>query len=123
MNLQQGMWTRGRVTLIGDAASCVSFLAGQGSALAMVAAYMLAGELHYANGDYGAAFGRYQDLFGAFVLRKQKAALRFAGAFAPKSKFGLFLRNRIFNLMAIPWIADFAVGRDLADNIELPNYK
>ncbi len=123
MNPQQGLWTRGRVTLIGDAACCVSLLAGQGSALAMVAAYILAGELHLANGDYSAAFGRYQDLFGAFVLGKQKAALRFAGAFAPKSKFGLFLRNRIFNLMAIPWIADFAVGRDLADNIELPNYK
>ena len=123
MNPQRGMWTRGRVTLVGDAAFCVSFLAGQGSALAMVAAYILAGELHRANGDYTAAFGRYQSLFGPFVLRKQEAALRFAGAFAPKSKFGLFMRNQIFNLMAIPWIADFAAGRDLADKIELPNYK
>lgn len=123
MNPQQGLWTRGRVTLIGDAASCVSLLAGQGSALAMVAAYILAGELHRSNGDYTAAFGRYQELFGPFVLGKQKAALRFAGAFAPKSKFGLFLRNRIFNLMAIPWIADFAAGRDFTDKIELPNYK
>ena len=64
MNPQQGLWTRGRVTLIGDAASCVSLLAGQGSALAMVAAYILAGELHRSNGDYTAAFGRYQELFG-----------------------------------------------------------
>ena len=102
MNPQQGLWTRGRVTLIGDAASCVPLLAGQGSALAMVAAYILAGELHRSNGDYAAAFGRYQELFGPFVLGKQKAALRFAGAFAPKSKFGLFLRNRIFNLIGNP---------------------
>jgi 2-polyprenyl-6-methoxyphenol hydroxylase-like FAD-dependent oxidoreductase len=122
MDPRQGLWTRGRVTLVGDAASCVSLLAGQGSALAMVAAYILAGELHRAKGDYGEAFARYQDLFGPFVLGKQKAALRFAGAFAPKSKTALFVRNQIFNLMAIGWIADLAVGRDLADKLALPDY-
>ncbi len=123
MDPNDGLWTRGRVTLAGDAAFCVSFLAGQGSALAMVASYILAGELHRANGDYATAFRRYQDLFAPFVLAKQKAALRFASAFAPKSKFGLFLRNQIFNLMAIPWIADLAAGRDLVDTIVLPNYE
>jgi len=40
----------------------------------------------------------------------------------PKSKFGLFLRNQIFELLAIPWIADLAIGHDLADNIALPDY-
>ncbi len=89
----------------------------------MVAAYIVAGELHRANGDYAKAFARYQDLFGPFVFGKQKAALRFAGAFAPKSKFALFLRNQIFKLMAIPWIADRAVGRDIADNLVLPDYQ
>ncbi len=122
MEPQRGMWTRGRVTLVGDAASCVSLLAGQGSALAMVGAYILAGELHRAQGDYVAAFRRYQDLFAPFVHNKQKAALRFAGTFAPKSNFALLLRNQIFKLMAIPWIADLAVGRDLADTIALPEY-
>jgi 2-polyprenyl-6-methoxyphenol hydroxylase-like FAD-dependent oxidoreductase len=78
--------------------------------------------LRRAKGDYAAAFRRYQDLFGPFVLAKQKAALRFAGAFAPKSKLGLFVRNRIFNLMAIPWIADLAAGRDFIDKIALPDY-
>ena len=38
-------WSKGRVGLVGDAAFCPSLLAGQGSALAMVAAYVLAGEL------------------------------------------------------------------------------
>ena len=38
-------WSRGRVALVGDAAFCVSLMAGQGSALAMTAAYVLAGEL------------------------------------------------------------------------------
>jgi 2-polyprenyl-6-methoxyphenol hydroxylase-like FAD-dependent oxidoreductase len=123
MDPRQGLWTRGRVTLIGDAAFCVSLLAGQGTALAMVAAYVLAGELRRANGDYARAFARYQDLFGPFVFGKQEAALRLAGAFAPKSKFSLFLRNQIFNLLAVPWIADRAVGRDLSDKIALPDYE
>ena len=33
-----------------------------------------------------------------------------------------FLRNRIFDLLAIPGIADLAIGRDLADKISLPDY-
>lgn len=118
-----GLWTRGRVALIGDAAFCVSLLAGQGSALAMIAAYVLAGELHRAKGSYAEAFARYESLFGPFVAAKQKAALRFAGTFAPKSKFTLFLRNRIFDLLAVPGIADVAIGRDLADKIALPDYQ
>lgn len=123
MPAEQGLWTRGRVVLVGDAAFCVSLLAGQGSALAMVAAYVLAGELYRAKGNYREAFQRYQTLFWPFVSMKQKAALRFAGFFAPKSTLALFLRNQILRLVAIPWIADRAVGRDMADKIELPTYQ
>jgi 2-polyprenyl-6-methoxyphenol hydroxylase-like FAD-dependent oxidoreductase len=122
MDPKEGLWTRGRVTLLGDAASCVSLLAGQGTALAMVAAYILAGELKRANGRHAEAFQRYQELFGPFVLKKQEAALRLAGAFAPKSRFSLFLRNQIFKLLSVRWIADYAIGRDLVDKIVLPDY-
>jgi 2-polyprenyl-6-methoxyphenol hydroxylase-like FAD-dependent oxidoreductase len=115
-------WSRGRVALAGDAAYCVSLLAGQGSALGMAGAYILAGELHGAQGDYSAAFGRYQARFAPLIRAKQKSALRFAGSFAPKSKFQLWLRNRVMNLLDIGWIADLAVGRDLADRILLPDY-
>ena len=122
MDEQEGLWTRGRVTLVGDAASCVSLLAGQGTALAMVAAYTLAGELHRVNRNYAQAFARHQALFGPFVREKQKGALRFADFFAPKSKSSLFLRNQIMRLLDFPWIADLAIGRDIADKIPLPEY-
>jgi 2-polyprenyl-6-methoxyphenol hydroxylase-like FAD-dependent oxidoreductase len=122
MGTSPGCWHRGRVALVGDAASCVSFLAGQGAALAMVAAYLLAGELHAAGGDYTRAFERYEARFGPFVASKQRAALRFAGAFVPRSALSLFLRDRIMNAMSIPWIAKFAMGRGLVDKIELPDY-
>ncbi len=119
---QPGSWSRGRVTLVGDAAFCVSLLAGQGSALAMAAAYVLAGELNRAGNDYATAFSRYQELFQPFVVKKQKSALHFAGVFAPKSEFSMFLRNQVMRLLTVPWIADIAVGRDLADNFALPQY-
>jgi len=46
-------WTKGRAALFGDAAACVSLMAGQGSILAMAEAYMLAG--NDCGRDYGAA--------------------------------------------------------------------
>jgi len=122
MEARPGLWTQGRVTLLGDAASCVSLLAGQGCALAMVAAYILAGELYRAGGNYAEAFRRYQELFAPFVSGKQKAALRFAGFFAPKTKPALFLRNRIMNLLGIPWVADLSFGSELIDKLTLPEY-
>lgn len=122
MGAQTGSWTRGRVTLLGDAAFCVSLLAGQGSALAMVGAYILAGELHRAGSDYATALARYQHRYEPFVLEKQKGALRFAGVFAPKSRFSMFIRNQVMNLLKIPLVADLAAGRELSDNLTLPNY-
>lgn len=122
MNPNAGLWSRGRVTLVGDAAFCVSLLAGQGSALAMAAAYVLAGELYRSQGNYAEAFRQYQNLFGPFIRKKQKAALRFAGSFAPKSKFALFLHHQIFNLMANRWVADLVLGPAVSDKIALPDY-
>lgn len=122
MDPQQGLWSRGRIALLGDAASCVSLLAGEGSGLAMCAAYILAGELHRAGADYTTAFSRYQQLFGPLAARKQKTALRFASWFAPKSQLALSLRDLGMNLLRFRWIANLAVGSDLADNITLPHY-
>lgn len=123
MDAEPGLWTRGRVSLLGDAASCVSLLGGQGSALAMVAAYILAGELCKASGNYERALARYQEIFAPFVRGKQKAALRFAGVFAPKSRTALFVRNQVMNLLSIPAVANFTFAREMMDEIALPDYE
>jgi 2-polyprenyl-6-methoxyphenol hydroxylase-like FAD-dependent oxidoreductase len=115
-------WTRGRVALVGDAAFCVSLLAGQGSALAMISAYVMAGELAAAHGGYQEAFGRYEALLRDYIGAKQKAAERFAGAFAPKTRAGLFFRNQVIRAFAFPGLARLAIGRDIADSLELPRY-
>jgi len=115
-------WSRGRVALVGDAAFCVSLLAGQGSALAMTAAYVLAGELAKAIGRHEEAFGRYEKLLRSYIVSKQQGAERFAAAFAPKTRWGQFLRNQVIRATAIPGLARFAFGRDIVDKLQLVDY-
>ena len=115
-------WSRGRIALIGDAAFCVSLMAGQGSALSIAAAYALAGELAKAGGRYGEAFANYEALLRAFIDAKQSGAERFSAAFAPKTPVGLFVRNQVIRACAIPGLAKIALGRDIADSLRLPDY-
>lgn len=65
-------WTKGRVALLGDAAFCASPLSGQGSSLALVGAYLLAGELKKAENNYSVAFERYNTLLHPFVEANQR---------------------------------------------------
>ena len=113
------------MALLGDAAFAVSLLAGQGSALAMTAAYVLAGELAK----------RAEPLAKPlFALRSRAAELYSLGeaasppsasqaAFAPKTGAGnLCFRNRVINALAISGLARLAVGRDIFDKLQLPQY-
>jgi 2-polyprenyl-6-methoxyphenol hydroxylase-like FAD-dependent oxidoreductase len=72
-------WSRGRIALVGDAAFCVSLMGGQGSALAMIAAYVLAGELANPIGRHEEAFQRYEGLLRAYIALKQQGARRAGG--------------------------------------------
>jgi 2-polyprenyl-6-methoxyphenol hydroxylase-like FAD-dependent oxidoreductase len=119
--IQMDGWSRGRVALVGDAAFCPSLLAGQGAALAMISAYVLAGELNRSKGQFEDAFSRYERLLLPFMTAKQSAARQFAHSFAPKARWGLFLRNQITKAIALPFVANRVFG-DLLDRIELPNY-
>jgi 2-polyprenyl-6-methoxyphenol hydroxylase-like FAD-dependent oxidoreductase len=120
--IRMDRWSRGRVALLGDAAYCVSLLAGQGSALAMTGAYILAGELAKAGGRPEIAFGNYEKLLRRFVEKKQQGAERFASAFAPKTRLGLFFRNQVIRAAAIPGLARLTFGRDIVDTLQLPDY-
>lgn len=115
-------WSNGRVALVGDACFCPSLLAGQGSALAITGAYILAGELKNAEGDHAAAFRNYEQLFRPFIERKQKAAARFAASFAPKTRFGIAVRNGVTRLMSLPFVARLSMGQLLTDLLRLPSY-
>ena len=51
-------WSKGRVTLAGDAAYCPSAFTGQGTSLALIGAFVLAMELIRSPEDHAAAFAR-----------------------------------------------------------------
>jgi len=114
-------WTRGRVALVGDAAACPSFLAGQGSALAMVESYILAAELTRSS-DHSEAFARYEARLAPLLRSKQDAAVGLGLAFAPKNRFQLLVRNTVMKLMGLPKVADLAMGKSFRDAVELPTF-
>lgn len=74
-------WTKGRVALMGDAGYCASPLSGQGNNLALAGAYILAGELKKANGNYTQAFDRYNELLKPFVEAAHKLGLSVSNSF------------------------------------------
>lgn len=114
-------WTKGRIALVGDAAACPSFLAGQGSALAMVEAYTLAAELAGTE-DHRQAFERYEERLTPLLRSKQNAATGLGLAFAPRNRLQLFSRNLMMRLIGVPKVADIAMGRSFHDRVTLPPF-
>jgi 2-polyprenyl-6-methoxyphenol hydroxylase-like FAD-dependent oxidoreductase len=116
-------WSQGRVALLGDAAACVSLLAGEGTGLAMTEAYVLAGDLSQTHGDYQAAFQRYEQRLRPFIAGKQAAAERLAATFVPTSAFGVWKRNQAVKLLAYAPLAKRLLGRSFEDDFALPDYQ
>ncbi|MDF1796162.1 MAG: tetracycline destructase [Coxiellaceae bacterium] len=81
--IKMDSWAKGRVALLGDAAYCASPFSGQGINLALVGAYILAGELKSAGGDYSVAFKRYNELMHPFVDEVQDLAIWMGECFLP----------------------------------------
>jgi 2-polyprenyl-6-methoxyphenol hydroxylase-like FAD-dependent oxidoreductase len=86
-------WSEGRIALLGDAAACLTLLAGQGSHLAMAEAYVLANELERHGVDYRAAFAIYEKMLKPATIQKQRGALRTAKFFVPTKRSILPLRR------------------------------
>ena len=73
--IKMDRWSRGRVALVGDAGYCCSPLSGQGTSVALLGAYILAGELKAASPsgelDYERGFANYRNEFQDYVQRNQ----------------------------------------------------
>jgi 2-polyprenyl-6-methoxyphenol hydroxylase-like FAD-dependent oxidoreductase len=115
-------WSRGRVALIGDAAACISLLGGEGTGLAMTEAYVLAGELHRAGGNWNQAFAAYEARLRPFVEGKQAGAERLIPFFASRSRLGIWLRDQALRAMSFEPLVKLFAGRSLRDDFELPDY-
>lgn len=112
-------WARRRVALIGDAAACVSLLAGEGTGLAMAEAFVLARALRRCSGDCTEAFGRYETSLMPFLKRKQAAAAGFAGSFVPTTAMGLWVRDFLTRFFKVPGVAELVIGRSLRDDLNV----
>jgi len=64
-------WTTGRVALVGDAGYCPSPLTGLGTSLALVGAYVLAGELGR-HASVAEAFAAYEERMRPYVTQAQQ---------------------------------------------------
>ncbi|MGH7911303.1 MAG: FAD-dependent monooxygenase [Candidatus Dormibacteraceae bacterium] len=116
-------WSRGRVVLLGDAGYCPTPLTGLGTSLALVGAYVLAGELSSAGEDHEVAFARYEERLRPYVKQAQELPPGGVGSFAPRS--ALMIRMRALSMR---WMTRWPMRNLLAgqftkaDAIDLPDY-
>ncbi|MFD8229020.1 FAD-dependent monooxygenase [Streptomyces massasporeus] len=110
-------WSSGRIALVGDAAYAPSFLTGQGSSLALVGAYMLAGSL--ARRDAAAGFAAYEHETREFVTLNQDQIGQGDAALFPTTARALERRNAMLRrLGAMP----SATGRPAHSALTLPDF-
>jgi 2-polyprenyl-6-methoxyphenol hydroxylase-like FAD-dependent oxidoreductase len=124
--------SRDRVVLLGDAGYCPSPATGQGTSLALVGAYILAGELAQAAGDYRVAYSNYEQEMGGFIKINQRLIEGLEQMF-PKSKKQVWLQTNVMRLLLhLPWKEKILKGMfkkiqqkvDVAANgITLKDYK
>jgi 2-polyprenyl-6-methoxyphenol hydroxylase-like FAD-dependent oxidoreductase len=87
-------WSHGRVVLAGDAAHATSFISGQGSSVALVGAYVLAGELA-THADHAEAFAAYERRVRPFAERNQALATSGGSAVTPATWQEIEARNAL----------------------------
>jgi len=127
--LQMDSWSRGRVTLVGDAGYCPGPAVGGSTSLSVLGAYVLAGELAQAGGDYERAFAAYEREMGEPVRRSRAFARGVAMSIVPQSRAGVWAMTRAAQLVsALPAGLTKAVaklntkGARLHDSMQFKEY-
>jgi len=122
-------WSQGRVVLVGDAAYCASPMSGQSTSLALIGAYVLAGELAATSGDCLRAFAEYENAMRPFVEANQALGLRSSKIMLSgknKSVSGWLLKQfmRIMPGPVLEWIINRSTERirEAANAISLKDY-
>jgi 2-polyprenyl-6-methoxyphenol hydroxylase-like FAD-dependent oxidoreductase len=119
--------SQGRVTLAGDAGYCASPLSGMGTSLALVGAYVLAGELGPAGGldanGIQAALQRYESVMRPYVDRCQDLPNGIDG-YLPKSDSDIAITAQVMKWMQRWPFRSLAEKKwfTTADAIALPDY-
>ncbi|PFH57763.1 hypothetical protein XA68_14590 [Ophiocordyceps unilateralis] len=94
-------WHKGRVVLLGDAAHAPSFFTGMGTSLALVGAYVLAGELSAHGDDVEAGLDAYDRRLRKFAEDTQKLSPGVPGVMFPESWWGVRIFQFIITIMGL----------------------
>jgi 2-polyprenyl-6-methoxyphenol hydroxylase-like FAD-dependent oxidoreductase len=123
-------WFEGRVGMIGDAAYCPTPLTGKGTTLAMVGAYLLAGELA-SQPDHQSAFIAYEQRMRPYVEEVQKLPPGIPWIVYPKTALGVSVLNTLAGTFASQPIqkllrlfsSDKSPDSSQEEGIVLPDYQ
>jgi 2-polyprenyl-6-methoxyphenol hydroxylase-like FAD-dependent oxidoreductase len=119
--------SRGRVSLAGDAGYCASPLSGMGTSLALVGAYVLAGELGSADSldaqRIQTALQRYEAVMRPYIDRCQDLPNGIDG-YLPKSSSDIAITAQVMKWMQRWPFRSFAEKKwfTIAEAIDLPDY-
>ena len=97
-------WSRGRISLLGDACQAVSLLPGQGASLSLAAAFVLAEELTR-DDDVKAALVRYEHRVRPPLIQMRRSGRRAADWLVPSTPTGLAARNALLRLASRPGLS------------------
>jgi 2-polyprenyl-6-methoxyphenol hydroxylase-like FAD-dependent oxidoreductase len=99
--LEMTHWSRGRVTLVGDAGYCPGPAVGGSTSLAVYGAYVLATELTRAGGDHVEAFAAYERAILEPVRYSRKLARAAAKTIVPGSRLGVGTLTGVARLISV----------------------
>lgn len=125
--IKAATWSRGRFALLGDAAYCPSPFTGRGTSLALVGAYIFAGEIKRST-DFKEAFKQYEEVLRPYVENGQEISKSSIVFSHPKSRIGVALFRLIIKLLANKSVQRFLKAREKAPsassegNFVLPRY-
>lgn len=116
-------WSTQRIVLTGDAAWCATPISGIGTTLAIIGAYVLAGELSRAD-SIESALQRYEDVMRPIVEEGQDVPKIAPKLLQPKTRFAVALQHAILRVAAAPGIKQIATKLLMpkTDEIHLREY-
>jgi len=126
--VQASTWSKGRLVLLGDAAHCPTPFTGKGTALALVGAYVLAGEIKKCS-THTKAFQTYESILRPYAERsQQELSPRLIRLMHVKTRFGISVARIVQRFFASAMIQSLlkpstaAKARKIDEDFALPVY-
>ncbi|MEN3166217.1 FAD-dependent monooxygenase [Gluconobacter sp. OJB] len=129
MQVKASRWSKGRFVMLGDAAYCPTPFTGEGTALSLVGAYLLASEIRQSM-SHTQAFDTYEALLRPYVEKSQaKLSPRIIRMMHPQSAPGQWILRSILRFCASRQMQFLLRGnaarskKKITDDFVFPDYK